>query len=94
MPFPRIPQGDIIQAPWGGGAFGAQMHVALPNLLAPDVLLGSAYAQLGHLEEAREETAEVLRINPGSTIETFKLLAVYRNPHTPMTSSIVLIKRI
>jgi adenylate cyclase len=51
----------------------------LPNLQAPHLLLGSAYAQLGQLEEARRETAEVLRINPGFTIERFKPLAVYKN---------------
>jgi adenylate cyclase len=52
----------------------------LPNLQAPHLLLGSAYAQLGQLEEARKETAEVLRINPGFTIERFMPLAVYKNP--------------
>jgi adenylate cyclase len=52
----------------------------LPNLQAPHLLLGSAYAQLGQLEEARKETAEVLRINPAFTIERFKSLAVYKTP--------------
>jgi tetratricopeptide (TPR) repeat protein len=52
----------------------------LPNLQWPHLLLGSAYAQLGQLEEARKEAAEVLRINPGFTIERFKPLAVYKNP--------------
>jgi adenylate cyclase len=50
-----------------------------PNLQAPHLLLGSAYAQLGQLEEARKETAEVLRINPRFTIERFRPLAVYKN---------------
>ena len=31
------------------------------------------------VEEARKEAAEVLRINPGFTIERFKPLAVYKN---------------
>jgi adenylate cyclase len=52
----------------------------LPNFQGPHLLLGSAYAQLGQLDKARKETAEVLRINPGLTIERFKPLAVYRNP--------------
>jgi adenylate cyclase len=52
----------------------------LPNLQWPRLLLGSAYAQLGQLEEARNETAEVLRINPGFTIQGFKPLAVYKHP--------------
>ena len=51
-----------------------------PNLQAPHLVLGSAYAQLGLLEEARKETAEVLRVNPGFTIERFMPLAAYKNP--------------
>jgi adenylate cyclase len=51
-----------------------------PNLQAHRVLLGSAYAQLGQLEEARKEAAEVLRINPSFTIESWKRMAVYKNP--------------
>jgi hypothetical protein len=53
----------------------------MPNVQGHHLLLGSAYAQLGQLEEAREETAEVLRINPGFTIERSKPLAVYKNPN-------------
>jgi adenylate cyclase len=52
----------------------------LPNLQWPHLMLASAYAQLGQLEEARREAAEVLRINPGFTIESWKRLAVYRDP--------------
>jgi adenylate cyclase len=52
----------------------------LPNLQWPHVLLASAYAQTGQLEEARAEAAEVLRINPGFTIEGWKRLAVYKDP--------------
>jgi adenylate cyclase len=52
----------------------------LPNLQACRLSLGTAYAQLGQFEEARKETAEVLRINPGFTTERFKPLAVYKNP--------------
>src|SRR5215470_4272560 len=53
----------------------------VPNLQWPHLMLGSAYAQLGRLDEARKETAEVLRINPGFTIERFRPLAVYKNPN-------------
>ena len=53
----------------------------LPNLQGPHLLLGSAYAQLGRLDEARKEAAEVLRINPAFTIERFRPLAVYKNPN-------------
>jgi adenylate cyclase len=51
----------------------------MPNVQGPHLLLGSACAQLGLIEEAWKETAEVLRINPGFTIEGFMLLAVYKN---------------
>lgn len=52
----------------------------LSNLQWPHYWLASAYAQLGQLEEARKETAEVLRIDPRFTIEKFKRLAVFKNP--------------
>jgi len=37
-------------------------------------------AQSGELEEARKEAAEVLRINPGFTIESWKRILVYKDP--------------
>jgi len=43
-------------------------------------MLAGAYALLGQLEEARKEAAEVLRINPQFTIESYKRLLVFRNP--------------
>ncbi len=52
----------------------------LPNLQWPHTMLAAAYAQSGHLEEARKEAAEVLRINPGFTIESYKRLAVFKDP--------------
>jgi adenylate cyclase len=52
----------------------------LPNLEVSHVWLASAYAQLGKLEEAKKEAAEVLRINPGFTIESWKRLAVNKDP--------------
>src|SRR5215468_9873048 len=53
----------------------------LPNLQWPHVMLAGAYAQAGQLEEARYEAAEVLRINPGFTIERWKrLAAVHKDP--------------
>ena len=51
-----------------------------PNQQWPHLALASAYAQLGQLEEARAEAAEVLRINPGFTIESYKRLVVYKDP--------------
>ncbi len=52
----------------------------LPNLQWPHLFLAAAYAQAGQLEEARAEAAEVLRINPGFTIERWKRLAVDKDP--------------
>jgi adenylate cyclase len=51
----------------------------LPNLQWPHVMLAAAYAQSGQLEEARAEAAEVPRINPGFTIESYKCLAVFKH---------------
>jgi adenylate cyclase len=53
----------------------------LPNQQSPHLMLAAAYAQSGQLEEARKEAAEVLRINPGFTIESYKrLLVVHKDP--------------
>jgi adenylate cyclase len=52
----------------------------LPNLQWPHLWLASAYAQTGQLEEARVEAAEVLRINPGFTIESYKRLILFKDP--------------
>jgi adenylate cyclase len=51
----------------------------LPNWQHFHVWLATAYAQLGQLEEARKEAAEVLRINPGFTIEGYKRLLPYKD---------------
>jgi tetratricopeptide (TPR) repeat protein len=51
----------------------------MPNLQWPHLQLASAYAQLGQLQEAKREAAEVLRINPGFTIESWKRLAVFKD---------------
>jgi adenylate cyclase len=52
----------------------------LPNQQWPHVILAFAYAQSGQLEEARKEAAEVLRINPGFTIQSYKHIAVFKDP--------------
>jgi adenylate cyclase len=54
--------------------------LCLPNMQLPHLWLASAYAQLGQIEEARREVAEVLRINPGFTIEGWKLFLLYKDP--------------
>jgi adenylate cyclase len=52
----------------------------LPNLQWPHLWLAAALAQSGQLEEAGREAAEVLRINPGFTIESWNSLNVFRDP--------------
>jgi adenylate cyclase len=52
----------------------------LPNLQWPHVYLTFGLGQVGQLEEARKEAAEVLRINPGFAIERYKRLVVFRDP--------------
>jgi adenylate cyclase len=52
----------------------------MPILQWPRVYLACAYAQAGQLEESKAEAAEVLRINPGFTIESWKRLEVYKDP--------------
>jgi adenylate cyclase len=52
----------------------------LPSRQWPHLGLASAYAQSGQLEEARAEAAQVLQINPGFTIESWKRILVYKNP--------------
>jgi adenylate cyclase len=52
----------------------------LPNIQWPHTWLASAYAQAGQLEEARKQATEVLRINPGFTIERHKRIMVHKDP--------------
>jgi adenylate cyclase len=51
-----------------------------PNLQWPHLALACAYAQAGQLEEARKEAAEVLRINPGYTIQSYKRIVLFKDP--------------
>jgi adenylate cyclase len=51
-----------------------------PNIRIIPLWLAASYAQLGQLAEARVEAAEVLRIEPGFTIEKWKCTTVYKNP--------------
>jgi adenylate cyclase len=56
------------------------MHLAPTQCGWAPSFAGVRLWQLGQLEEARKEAAQVLRISPGLTIEKSKPLAVYRNP--------------
>jgi len=51
-----------------------------PNLQLAHLHLAAAYAQSGRLEEAKAEAAQVLRINPGFTIERHKRVWVHKDP--------------
>jgi adenylate cyclase len=51
-----------------------------PNLQVPHLWLASAHAQLGEIDEAKAEAAQVLRINPGFTIEQWRRFVVYKYP--------------
>jgi len=52
-----------------------------PNFRAPHVLLAATHAQLGNIEQARAEAAEVLRIEPKYTIEgTQARLTPFKRP--------------
>src|SRR5260370_19000940 len=57
------------------------------NLRIVRLWLPATYAQLGQLDEARAEAADVLRIEPAFTIEKWKCTAVYRNPEDAEHSS-------
>jgi adenylate cyclase len=46
----------------------------LPKLQDSHLGLAAGYAQAGRLEEARAAAAEVLRLNPSFTIESWKRL--------------------
>ena len=51
-----------------------------PDRQWPHLWLATAYAQLGQLEEAKAEVAEVLRIDPGFTIEIWKRFTIFKDP--------------
>jgi adenylate cyclase len=51
-----------------------------PHLQWPHLWLAATYAQAGQLEEARKQATEVLQINPGFTIESWKRILVHKDP--------------
>ena len=57
-----------------------EFAVRVPDDQWSHVWLASAYAQSGQVEQARAEVAEVMRINPGFTIESAKRVVVYKDP--------------
>ena len=53
----------------------------MPNFRSGHIFLASTYAQMGRLEEARAEAAEVLRITPEWTIGISVRLTGLKHPH-------------
>jgi adenylate cyclase len=51
----------------------------MPNFRIVHLWLAAAYAQLGQLADAEAEAAEVARIEPGFTIDRWKITAPYKN---------------
>jgi adenylate cyclase len=86
-PFPSVySSGSMGQANYMFKRYGDAVRFLrestsrVPNLQFPHLLLASACPQLGQLAEAKAEAAEVLRINPGFTIEKWKRINVAKNP--------------
>jgi len=51
-----------------------------PDHLSSRVIMASVYGGCGKEKEARKEAAEVLRINPKFTVESFTKILPYKNP--------------
>ena len=52
-----------------------------PKFLPAHVRLTCAYAELDRLEEARQEAAQILRLNPGFSIDFWDQFTPYRTPN-------------
>lgn len=50
-----------------------------PNHRGAHLWLAATYGQLGKIEQARSQVAEVLRIEPGCSTSRIRRLVVYRN---------------
>ena len=65
-----------------------------PNLRSGHIWLAATYAQLGQLEEARAEAAEVLRLEPNYTIAgTARRIVAFKQPKDESISSMGCAKR-
>jgi adenylate cyclase len=51
-----------------------------PNSGAAHRILAACYAELGRLEEARAEIAEVLRLNPSYSLEGLRQTMPFKDP--------------
>ena len=57
-----------------------QMLVLNPNFVPAHLMLANCYAQLGRLEEARAEAAEVMRLLPNYSLEVAKQSLPFKDP--------------
>jgi hypothetical protein len=56
-------------------------HLArYPNEIGPRIVLIACYIELGRTGEARAEAAEVMRINPGFSLEMQRKNSVMKEP--------------
>ncbi|MCP2500966.1 MAG: tetratricopeptide repeat protein [Deltaproteobacteria bacterium] len=51
-----------------------------PDNLSAHVIMAAVYGSCGREKEARKEAAEVIRINPKFTVESFTGILPYKNP--------------
>jgi len=86
-PFPWSPTfgqmgfANYVLKRYGDAVHWCREHISrMPIAHWSHVTLACACAQSGQLEEARAAAAEVLRINPGFTIESAKRILVYKDP--------------
>jgi len=86
---PHYPSAYISSLGWAYGLLGRdeeaivalQRAVALnPDWLPPHLLLAAIYGNLGREEEARAEAAEMLRITPNFSLESFRQRSPYKDP--------------
>ena len=61
----------------------AKKSVALqPDRDLPHIFLAAAYSALGRMEDARDEAAQVMRIDPKFAVTSFMPTRVYKDPRT------------
>jgi len=57
-----------------------EVMTTLPHLPGPHAFLAVIYNELGRAEEARAEAAEVLRISPNFSVESFRQRIPFEDP--------------
>jgi adenylate cyclase len=57
-------------------------HIFMPNNALVHVNLAACYVELGRLEEAQAEAAEILRLSPNFSLEVHRQSSPYKDPAT------------